>query len=102
MGSGLEGVINGQTVRVGSYQIVHGAGKPETWAARALRRATWRSALSVFVAVDGRTIGAVLLADELRRETPHAVQTLRNGRRSADRNGDGRSSRCCRNDRRGS
>ena len=77
MGSGLEGVIDGQSVRVGSYQMVHGARKPETWAARALRRATWRSALSVFVAVGGRTIGAVLLADELRRETPHAVQTLR-------------------------
>ena len=44
---------------------------------RALRRAAWRSALSVFVAVDGRTIGALLLADELRRETPRAVQALR-------------------------
>ena len=77
MGSGLEGVVDGQTVRVGSYQMVHGARKPETWASRALRRATWRSALSVFVAVDGRTIGAVLLADELRRETPRAVQSLR-------------------------
>ena len=43
-----------------------GAAKPEDWAARALRRASWRSALSVFVAVDGRTIGAMLLADELR------------------------------------
>ena len=77
MGSGLEGVIDGQTVRVGSYQMVHGARTSETWAARALRRATWRSALSVFVAVGGRTIGAVLLADELRRETPRAVQSLR-------------------------
>ena len=44
---------------------------------RALRRAAWRSALSVFVAVDGRTIGAILLADELRRDTPRAVQALR-------------------------
>ena len=77
MGSGLEGVIDGRTVRVGSYQMVHGARTSETWAARALRRATWRSALSVFVAVGGRTIGAVLLADELRRETPRAVQSLR-------------------------
>jgi soluble P-type ATPase len=56
---------------------VYGAAKPEDWAARALRRASWRSALSVFVAVDGRTIGAILLADELRRETPRAVQALR-------------------------
>src|SRR6516165_9085497 len=77
MGSGLEGAVDGRKVRVGSHQLVYGAAKPEQWAARALRRASWRSALSVFVAVDGRTIGAVLLADELRRDTPRAVQTLR-------------------------
>jgi heavy metal translocating P-type ATPase len=77
MGSGLEGVIEGQTVRVGSHQMVYGARKPDVWAMRALRRAAWRSALSVFVAVNGRTIGAILLADELRRETPRAVQSLR-------------------------
>jgi len=44
---------------------------------RALRRAAWRSALSVFVSVDGEIIGAILLADDLRRETPRAVQSLR-------------------------
>ena len=77
MGSGLEGSVDGRSVRVGSHQLVHGARKPEAWAARALRRAAWRSALSVFVAVDGRTIGAVLLADELRPESPRAVQALR-------------------------
>ena len=76
-GSGLEGVIDGRMVRAGSYQMVNGGRAPEAWAARALRRAAWRSALSVFVAVDGRTVGALLLADELRRETPRAVQTLR-------------------------
>jgi heavy metal translocating P-type ATPase len=79
MGSGLEGIVDGQKVRVGSHQLVHGGGAPEQWAARALRRGSWRSALSVFVAVDGRTIGAILLADELRRETPRAVQALRAG-----------------------
>ena len=77
MGSGLEGVIDGQTVRVGSHQMVCGSRKPEAWALRALRRAAWRSALSVFVAVDGRVIGVILLADELRHETPRAVQSLR-------------------------
>ena len=77
VGSGLSGVLDGRSVRVGSYQLVHGAAKPEKWAVRALRRASWRSALSVFVAVDGRTIGAVLLADELRRDAPRAVQALR-------------------------
>jgi len=77
MGSGLEGHVDGRTIRVGSHQLVSGAHKPEAWAVRALRRAAWRSALSVFVGVDGRAIGAVLLADELRRETPRAVQSLR-------------------------
>jgi heavy metal translocating P-type ATPase len=77
LGSGLEGMIGDQTVRVGSHHFVYGARKPEEWAVRALRRAAWRSALSVFVAVDGRTIGALLLGDELRRETPRAVQALR-------------------------
>jgi heavy metal translocating P-type ATPase len=78
-GSGLEGRIDGRLVRVGSHQLVYGARKPEEWAVRALRRAAWRSALSVFVAVDGRTVGALLLGDELRRETPRAVQALRAG-----------------------
>ena len=77
MGSGVEGIVDGHPVRVGSHQLVYGARKPEAWAVRTLRRAAWRSALSVFVAVDGKTIGAVLLADELRRDTPRAVQSLR-------------------------
>jgi heavy metal translocating P-type ATPase len=77
MGSGLEGRVGGRKVCVGSHNLVYGARRPEQWAVHVLRRASWRSALSVFVAVDGRTIGALLLGDELRRETPRAVQTLR-------------------------
>jgi heavy metal translocating P-type ATPase len=77
MGSGLEGTVAGKRVKAGSHQLVHGVRKPEDWAARALRRAAWRSALSVFVAVDGRPIGALLFGDELRRETPRTVQALR-------------------------
>ncbi len=77
MGAGLRGRVGGCTVCVGSHDLVHGARRPEQWAVHVLRRASWRSALSVFVAVDGRTIGALLLGDELRRETPRAVATLR-------------------------
>ena len=47
------------------------------WAVRAIRRASWRSALIVFVAVEGRPIGALLLADELRSDTPRAIRLLR-------------------------
>jgi heavy metal translocating P-type ATPase len=77
VGSGLEGQIGGRKICVGSHQLVYGARKPEAWAIRVLRRASWRSALSVFVSVDDRTIGALLLGDELRRDAPHAIQTLR-------------------------
>ena len=77
MGSGLEGMIEKRRVRVGSFSLVYGARRPDEWAARALRRASWRSALSVFVSVDGHVVGALLLADELRKEAPRAVQSLR-------------------------
>ncbi len=77
MGSGLEGEVDGHMVRVGSHQLVCGSRRPLDWAIRALRRAAWRSALSVFVAIDGRVVGALLLGDELRRETPRAIRALR-------------------------
>ncbi len=77
MGSGVEGVIDGALVRAGAHHMICGQGRAEPWALRALRRASWRSALSVFVSVDGRAIGAILLADELRRDSPRAVQLLR-------------------------
>ncbi|MBO0766199.1 MAG: heavy metal translocating P-type ATPase, partial [Hyphomicrobiaceae bacterium] len=77
MGSGVEGRIGGRAVKAGSHQLVYGTRRPEDWAVRALRRAAWRSALSVFVSVDGRSVGALLLGDELRRETPRAIQSLR-------------------------
>ncbi|MGD9671502.1 MAG: heavy metal translocating P-type ATPase [Hyphomicrobiaceae bacterium] len=77
MGAGLEGRVCGRTIKAGSRQLVFGSQRLDPWAVRALRRASWRSALTIFVSVDERVIGAILLADELRRETPHAVQALR-------------------------
>ncbi len=77
-GSGLRGNLAGQGVSVGSYEYVRGVQKPEPWELRVLRRASWRSALSVFVAVEGEIIGALLLGDEIRRDAPRTVQALRN------------------------
>lgn len=77
MGSGLEGRVEGRLVRAGAFDLVIGKSSAPPWAVRALRRASWRSALSVFVSVDGEAIGALLLADEIRRDTPRAVQRLR-------------------------
>ena len=77
MGSGLHGVIEGRRVAAGSRDLIFAGGHATEWASRATRRASWRSALIVFVAVEGRPIGALLLADELRSDTPRAIRLLR-------------------------
>ena len=80
MGSGIHGVIDGKNVAAGSRDLIYAHREPEDWALRVIRRASWRSALVVFVAVEDRTIGALLLADELRPETPHTIRMLRAAR----------------------
>ena len=77
MGSGLHGMIEGRHVAAGSRDMIFTGGHVTEWALRAIRRASWRSALIVFVAVEGRPIGALLLADELRSDTPRAIRLLR-------------------------
>jgi heavy metal translocating P-type ATPase len=77
MGSGLQGVIGGRHVIAGSREMVFAGERVADWATRAIRRASWRSALVVFVAVEGRPAGALLLADELRPDTPRAIRLLR-------------------------
>ncbi|MGX4773227.1 heavy metal translocating P-type ATPase [Bradyrhizobium guangdongense] len=77
MGSGLRGLVDGRQVTAGSRELLRSHGELSAWELRAIRRASWRSALIVFVAVDGRPIGALLLADELRADTPRAIRLLR-------------------------
>ncbi len=77
MGSGLHGVIEGRHVAAGSRDMIFGSAGVSEWASRAIRRASWRSALVVFVSVEQRPIGALLLADELRSDTPRAIRLLR-------------------------
>jgi heavy metal translocating P-type ATPase/RND family efflux transporter MFP subunit len=77
LGTGIEGNVEGRDLRVGSLSYVHQGAPVADWATRAARRASWRSALTVFISVDGMPIAALLLADELRREAPRAVRALR-------------------------
>jgi heavy metal translocating P-type ATPase len=76
MGSGLEGNVSGQRVRAGAHEFVFGR-PPDPWARRILRQASVRSALAVFVAAEKAPAGAILLADQLRRDAPRAIQGLR-------------------------
>ncbi len=77
VGTGLVGVIDGQRVAAGSRDMIMAPGHVPPWALRAIRRASWRSALIVFIAVEGQPVGALLLADELRPDTPRAIRLLR-------------------------
>jgi heavy metal translocating P-type ATPase len=77
VGTGLVGVIDGQRVAAGSRDMILAQGQVVPWALRAIRRASWRSALVVFVAVEGKPVGALLLADELRPDTPRAIRLMR-------------------------
>jgi soluble P-type ATPase len=77
MGLGLHGVIDGSRVSAGSPEMILPRTAVAGWAQRAVRRAAWRSALIVLVAHEGRPIGALLLADELRSDAPRAVRMLR-------------------------
>jgi heavy metal translocating P-type ATPase len=77
MGSGLQGMIGGRRVIAGSREMIFTGEPVADWAIRAIRRASWRSALIVFIAVEGRPVGALLLADELRSDTPRAIRLLR-------------------------
>ena len=76
MGSGLEGNVSGRRVRAGSHEFVFGK-PPDPWARRVLRQASVRSALAVFVEAAEAPAGAILLADQLRRDAPRAIQGLR-------------------------
>ena len=76
-GQGLDGEIDGRRIAVGAADLVLGSRTPPEWIRRTMRRAAWRSALAVYVARDGEPVGALLLADELRKETPRAMRALR-------------------------
>ena len=76
-GTGMQGIVEGKRVSAGSREMIFAGQHTPEWALRAIRRASWRSALVVFVAVDGNPIGALLLADELRPDAPQAIRMLR-------------------------
>lgn len=75
-GYGLEGVVGGQQVRIGKAAWIL-AGDTPAWPRRAQRRAEIDSTLAVFIAVDGRPAGAVLLEDPIRPDAPRMLRSLR-------------------------
>jgi heavy metal translocating P-type ATPase len=76
-GKGIEGSVSGRHIALGQARWL-AAGKPLPDAASALRnRLETGGAMAVFVAVDGAIVGALVIEDPVRADTPAALRMLR-------------------------
>jgi heavy metal translocating P-type ATPase len=75
-GRGIRGVVGGRRVAVGKGEWVGLSGSPG-WARAARRRATLDGSLTVFVGVDGRPAGVLILEDPLRPDAARTIRSLR-------------------------
>ena len=76
-GAGVTGLVEGHRVSVGSHAYIVARAEPSAWSEGFLRRMGYEGATGVFVAADGRMLGALLLADEIRPNSPRALRLLR-------------------------
>lgn len=76
-GGGLEGVIEGRTVRIGSPQFVAAGTTQRDAAADAAARTADVRYTPVHVAVDGMLVAVAALGDRVRDDAPSALATLR-------------------------
>ena len=75
-GSGMEGVVDGRSVRAGSRSLVMGEGVLPSWAEPGFNDER-SSALSVFLTVDGVPAAMLMLADEIRGDALTTIARLR-------------------------
>jgi heavy metal translocating P-type ATPase len=76
-GAGISGSVDGRHIVIGSYAFVTRTAAPAEWCQRFLQRMGYEGATGVFVAIDGRIAGALLLVDEIRLDSPRALRLLR-------------------------
>ncbi len=76
-GAGITGTVDGRRVVVGNHAYVLEFAADAEWSGRFLQRMGYEGATGVFVAIDGTMAGALLLADEIRPDTPRALRLLR-------------------------
>lgn len=76
-GAGIEGVVEGRRVTVGVAEFAASEANLPPWARDLRRRAAIEGTTVVFVGVDGRAVGALVLDDPIRPETPRAIRSLR-------------------------
>jgi heavy metal translocating P-type ATPase len=76
-GAGITGIVEGRRVLLGKAQYVAGD-RPLPDRARDIRRRTMLDGSScVFVGVDGEVVGALVIDDPIRPDTPRVIRSLR-------------------------
>lgn len=76
-GAGVSGTVGGVRVMAGTGEFA-GSGAPlPSWARDVRRRVNLEGATSVYVAADGVLVGALVLDDPIRPETPRVIRSLR-------------------------
>ena len=76
-GAGLSGMVDGHRVTLGAHDYSSLSQSTKAWDASVLRRMDYQDSSGSFISVDGALVGAVLFADPLRIESPHALRQLR-------------------------
>ncbi|QNK80333.1 heavy metal translocating P-type ATPase [Nakamurella sp. PAMC28650] len=75
-GYGIQGTVDGHLLRLGKASWILDREEPD-WMQTARRRAASTSSLTVFVSVDGRPGGVILLEDPIRPDARRMIQSLR-------------------------
>ena len=75
-GEGLTGQVAGKSVSVGSLALALGGRDADNWARNQIKRMALGGLSGAFVAIDGCIAGVLLLADQIRLDTPHALRGL--------------------------
>ncbi|HTI02966.1 MAG TPA: heavy metal translocating P-type ATPase [Acidisoma sp.] len=76
-GAGIKGQVDGRFAALGSPGFIADFAPPTVWSRQLLARVGQDGVTAVLVAVEGQIAGALLLADEIRPETPRALRLLR-------------------------
>ena len=76
-GKGIDGIVGGHRVALGQARWLLGGQPMPDSAANVRRRIAADGSSAVFIAVDGRLAGALVMVDPVRAETPEALRTLR-------------------------
>ena len=76
-GAGVTGRVGGATVVVGTADFATGGATLPAWARDVRRRVNLEGATGVYIGVDGALVGALVLDDPIRPESPRVIRSLR-------------------------